>query len=347
MLYAFSSAGRSALRGSPLSESERSAPLYRGMQRKLHFTLVLYTKGRKNAFCTAMDNADYELPFGGRTGGDSLGGVVMNLSVQTFVFLVVLANAVCGAGIGFSQPPAGDFLAAIGNPAAFDRATPDVQDEKLTVEALAKLGVPLGYDPGGRVRWIEAAGGELSDEALRALPGLPVLEWLEVGSGKITAAGLAHLKDCSALRRLYIHDVSLGTDSLSWLAALRLEALSLQRTGLVGASLKQLKSTGTLTVLNLSGNQITDEDLSVVAQYKNLEVLALQDTRITGNGLARLKDMARLNVVNVVNCRIVDADLKHLLTLTNLRILQAAGCNLGDKAVKELTDKLPMLAVFR
>jgi hypothetical protein len=43
----------------------------------------------------------------------------------------------------------------------------------------------------------------------------------------------------------------------------------------------------------------------------------------------------------------VDADLKHLLSLPNLRILQAAGCNLTDKAVKELTGKLPMLAVFR
>jgi hypothetical protein len=271
----------------------------------------------------------------------------MNLLVRTVVILAALTVATCGAGTGFSRPPAGDSPPATEYPADFNRPIPGVQAEKLAVEALAKLGVPLEYDPAGQVRWIEATGGELSDEALRVLPGLPVLEWLEIGGGKVTAAGLAQLKDCPALRRLYIHDVSLGAGSLSWLAALRLEALSLQRTGLLGASLSQLQSAGTLTVLNLSGNQITDEDLSVVAKCKNLEVLALQDTGITGNGLAMLKDMARLNVLNLVNCRIVDSDLKHLLSLPNLRILQAAGCNLTDKAVKELTGKLPMLAVFR
>jgi len=271
----------------------------------------------------------------------------MNLSVRTTALPAVLAIALIGAGTLFPMSPAGDSLRLIDDPAEFDQSIPDVPDEKLAVEALAKLSVPLGYDPAGRVRWIDAAGSEMSNEALRLLPGLPLLEWLEIGGGKITAAGLAHLRNCPALRRLYIHDVSLGTDSLSWLAALSLDALSLQRTGISGVILKQMKSTGTLTVLNLSGNQITDEDLSTVARYKNLEVLALQDTRITGEGLARLKDMARLNVINVVNCRIVDADLKHFLPLTNLRIVQAAGCDLSDKAVKDLTGKLPMLAVFR
>jgi hypothetical protein len=220
-------------------------------------------------------------------------------------------------------------------------------DEGRAVAALEQLGVPLGRDPSGKVCWIEAANGELSDEAMRHLPSLSTLEWLEVSGGKLSAAGMAPLKGCAALRRLYIHDVGLGKDALSWLTDLRLEALSLQHTGIAGSVLGQLKATSTLAVLNLSENDITDEDLSLVSRFPNLEVLGLQNTQVTGAGLARLKDMAKLNVLNLRNCRIVDADLSHFTTMPNLRIVQAAGCEISEKAVKELTEKLRLLAIFR
>ena len=271
----------------------------------------------------------------------------MKTLFQFIVLLAAAASAGCNPAAGSLEPPAEVPRASSPAPVSLEAAATTEQDETVSAAALARLGVPLGTDPSGHVRWIEAAGGELSDEAMEILPRLPLLEWLEIGGGKITSAGLAHLKDCTALRRLYIHDINLATDALSWLAGQRLEALSLQRTRLAGMNLKQLKATSSLIVLNLSENEITDEDLSVVAQFKNLEVLALQGTRITGAGLARLKEMARLNVLNLVNCRIVDDDLKHLLPMSNLRIVQAAGCNLSDDAVKELTAKLTMLAVFR
>jgi hypothetical protein len=248
-----------------------------------------------------------------------------------------------GAGIGHLLP------SSVGPPAA---SAASVQagakiSEESAAAALMQMGVPLGRDPSGRVRWMEAAGVALDDEALRLLPSLPLLEWLEIGGGKITAAGLGMLKDCQALRRLYVHDINLAENDLGWIAGLKLEALSLQRTGVSGAALRQLKAMDTLAVLNLSENAIVDEDLEPVARLVNLEVLALQNTRVTGAGLARLKNMTRLNVLNIINCRIVDADLAHFMSMPNLRIVQAAGCNLSDQAVKDLTDKLSMLAIFR
>ncbi len=271
----------------------------------------------------------------------------MSLHVRTIVFLAAAASAVCAWTPGWSQPPGVASRDVRQSSARLQGAAPREQDERGAAAALTKLGVPLEYDPSGRVRWIAAATGEMSDEAMASLPELPLLEWLEIGGGRVTAAGLSHIKKCTALRRLYIHDIDLSQDALTWLAGLRLEALSLQRTRVACMNLKQLKATGSLIVLNLSENEIADEDLSVVAQFRNLEVLALQDTRITGAGLARLKDMLRLNVLNLVRCRIVDDDLKHMHSMSNLRIVQAAGCNLSDQAVKELTAKLTMLAVFR
>jgi hypothetical protein len=219
--------------------------------------------------------------------------------------------------------------------------------EAQAVESLSRLGVPVQRDPKGIVKWIEAPGKEFSDEAAVYLPQLRALEWLEIGGG-VSAQGLAVLKNCPSLRRLYIHDVSLAGDDLAWLGALtKLEALSLHRTGIEGRILKNIKAADTLTVLNLSGNSIQDEDMEAVALLKGLEVLALADTKITGAGIAKLQGMPRLNELNLMNCGILDNDLQVFLSMPNLRIVYAEGCNLGDWAIQEMRFKFPMLAIFR
>jgi hypothetical protein len=99
--------------------------------------------------------------------------------------------------------------------------------------------------------------------------------------------------------------------------------------------------------LNLSGNGIGDEDLAQIARFTGLEVLALQDTKVTGAGLAKLERMSRLNVLNLSNCRILDADLEEFVTMPNLRIVYAAGSELSEEAIKDLSARVPMLAVFK
>jgi hypothetical protein len=213
--------------------------------------------------------------------------------------------------------------------------------------ALTRLGVPLQRDSRGVVRWIEATKGEISDEALHYLPALSSLEWLEIGHGNVTRSGMASLKNCPSLRRLYVHDIDLGGDALEWLASLtHLEALSLQRTGVDGAVLKNLKAPD-LAVLNLSGDKIANDDMGLIAEMKGLEVLALADTRITGDGIAKLEGMSSLNELNIMNDGVLDGDLDHFLTMPNLRIVYASGCNFNDIAVQVIVGRFPMLAIFR
>jgi hypothetical protein len=219
--------------------------------------------------------------------------------------------------------------------------------EEQTVAALLKLGTPFHKDSEGYVRWIEAAGGELSDQAIRLLPSLSKLEWLEIGGGKVTPAGATNLKGCTALKRLYIHDIHLGDDSLEWLASLtHLEALSLQRTEITGKVLKNIKAYETLTVLNLSGNPIVNDDLSLIATLKNLEVLALANTKIGINGMAKLEGMKRLNELNLMNCLVSNEDVLSFLTMPNLRIVYAEGCSISDMEIIDMKNKFPMLAIF-
>jgi hypothetical protein len=218
--------------------------------------------------------------------------------------------------------------------------------ERDAVAALAKLGVPLQKDNQGVVRWIEAANAEFSDEAMEYLPGLPKLEWLEIGGGKVTPSGIAKLKGCPLLVRLYIHDIKLGNDELTWLSSLtKMEALSLARTGIDGKVLKNLTA-GDLAVLNLSGNDIGDDDMAQIARLKNLEVLALADTKITGAGITKLEGMKRLNEFNIIRCNVRDSDLEPFLSMPNLRIVYAEGCNISAIGIQNVTSRFPMLAIF-
>ena len=153
-------------------------------------------------------------------------------------------------------------LLIAGNPAlsGSNAAPPSDNPSKETIQAeaeLKKLGVPIQKDPKGNVRWIEARQGEMNDKALSLLPSLPELEWLEIGSGIVTADGMKHLGKCTSLKRLYVHDIGLQGDELKWLSQLKkLEALSLQNTKISGKALENLNALDTLKVLNLSGNPV-------------------------------------------------------------------------------------------
>jgi Leucine-rich repeat (LRR) protein len=247
---------------------------------------------------------------------------------------VVLAASIALLGSGISSPV----------------QSKDKESQKAEAEAvvaLTKLGVPLQHDDHGIVRWIEATKGEISDETLQYLPALSRLEWLEIGGGNVTHAGIAGLKNCPSLKRLYVHDIDLSGDNLQWLSSLKnLEALSLQRTGIDGAALKHLKAPN-LTVLNVSNDRITNDDMATIAEIKGLEVLALANTKVTGAGIAKLEGMSSLNELNIMHCDVVDEDLEYFLTMPNLRIVYAEGCNLNDIAVQGVVARFPLLAIFR
>ncbi len=270
----------------------------------------------------------------------------MRQSIKVITLMVVVLAAACGISVCSFPAPTGGSQAGV-------RATPPdspargSEGEPSAVVALTALRVPLERDTHGQVRWIEAANGEMSDEAMRYLPDLSVLEWLEIGGGAVTAAGMANLESCPSIRRLYVHDIDLSDDGLTWLSGLPLlRALSLQRTRITGWVLANLKVQGTLSVLNLSDNEITNADMGKISRFTGLEVLALANTKVTGSGLAGLRDLKRLNVLNLEGCRVSDVDLEHLMSLPSLRIVYAAGCGIGDKAIKDLNRELPMLSIF-
>lgn len=221
------------------------------------------------------------------------------------------------------------------------------RDVDRAVAKLTELGIPLQADPEGNVRWIEAKNGEFTDEAMRYIPDLPELEWLEISRSSLSDRGLSHLKKCTAIRRLYIHDMNLKGEELSWISSLnQLEALALQNTRIDGRFLKHLSAENTLKVLNLSGNIISDGDMAEISRFRNLEVLSLANTQIGGTGIRELEGMARLNELNIENCSVFDNDLVSFMSMPNLRIVYATGCKLSDYGIGTVIARFPSLAIF-
>src|SRR5512135_1720202 len=125
-------------------------------------------------------------------------------SILRSLFLVFSSVAIAFSQVANPTPAA---TTAPNEVTAATKATNHVAESAESdraAAALTKLGVPLERDAGGRIRWIIAARGELSDEAMKYLPGLPMLEWLEIGGGNLSAAGMSSLGGCTSLRRLYI-----------------------------------------------------------------------------------------------------------------------------------------------
>ena len=109
-------------------------------------------------------------------------------------------------------------------------------------------------------------GRNLKDDALQHVAALSDVVTLNLRDTKITAAGLAHLKDMKSLRRLHLERTMVGDKGFENVA------------GLVN-----------LEYLNLYSTKITDVALVHVAKLPRLRQLYVWRTGVTDAGVARLQ----------------------------------------------------------
>ena len=138
-----------------------------------------------------------------------------------------------------------------------------------------------------------------------------------------------------------------------------------------GAVLAHLTGLPRLSVLKLSGHQVTDDELIHLEGLTNVSHLDLVSTRITGAGLVHLKALNRLSKLcihdspltddglanlrklkslsslSLVETPISDAVLANLTGLTNLSELNLRGAQVTDAGVRELQKALPGLKITR
>ncbi|MFM9960869.1 MAG: hypothetical protein ACKV2Q_06550 [Planctomycetaceae bacterium] len=127
------------------------------------------------------------------------------------------------------------------------------------------------------------AGGALTDELLARFKTLPKLRELNLDSPKkITAAGLAHLAQLTALEKLTLSSINtteeqLGDEALKHIVGLKsLRELHLNQCGTTDAGIRLLEQMPQLTHLDVyQEGRLTDAAISSIAKLKRLKHLGL------------------------------------------------------------------------
>lgn len=125
------------------------------------------------------------------------------------------------------------------------------------------------------VKSLDLNGTAVDNAALKQVGGTSSLVSLSLKSTQIDDAGLAHLAGLTKLESLHLNDTAVSDSGLASLGALR-----------------------SLKVLDLSATEVTN-DLSPLAQLKNLEWLVLGRLTLGDNSLAPLAELPKLKRVTL------------------------------------------------
>lgn len=177
----------------------------------------------------------------------------------------------------------------------------------------------------------------VTDETLRIVGQLPLLERLHLDHTGITDQGLAELGRLTKLRTLTLYRTAITSQGL--------------------ASLRRLQSLGHLS---LTATYVDDSGLGAIGEIHSLEEILLDDTKVRGSGLATLAKLPKLRLLKLSDCYLQDgsglAELKqvsnleirrghfspgvlsHIAEMDNLRSLVLSWSDVGDKELTELSS---------
>ena len=172
--------------------------------------------------------------------------------------------------------------------------------------------------------FLNLRGSKTTDEGLsEKLKGLTKLIRLNLGSTKITDAGLVHLKGFTNLEYLY-----------------------LAKTKVTDAGLVHLRGLTELKGLGPSKTKITDAGLVHLKGLTKLKWLWLNNTKIIDAGLVHLKGLTKLELLDLRSTKVTDAGLVHLKGLTNLEKLWLNWTRVTPAGVHKLQEALPCCQIL-
>ena len=102
-----------------------------------------------------------------------------------------------------------------------------------------------------------------------------------------------------------------------------------------------------VTSVDLTGLDISDDSLAAVKRFTDLGWLHLNNTQITDAGLVHLKGLTNLQTLFLGNTQISDAGLEHLKGLTNIGLLYLRNSRVTEEGVKKIQRALPNCKIFR
>ncbi|HZH95003.1 MAG TPA: c-type cytochrome domain-containing protein [Flavisolibacter sp.] len=95
--------------------------------------------------------------------------------------------------------------------------------------------------------------------------------------------------------------------------------------------------------LSVAGNQLTDDDLSVINQFSNLERLRLDNNPVTDKGIAKLDSLAALVSINLYNTKISKDCFASLQKLASLKRAYVWGTSIKKEDAVALASKIDVV----
>ncbi|TFG59565.1 MAG: hypothetical protein E4H36_13585 [Spirochaetales bacterium] len=213
---------------------------------------------------------------------------------------------------------------------------------------------------------LDLNNNEITDAGAGELAGLVNLITLGIGNNTITEAALPHISKLARLTELNLEGADLTDEGIDRLFPLtRLEKLNIRGTMVTeegvlkltknlaalkvinidtkGLHLYPLLKAGVLPliddvgyILNLSNQQLADEDLVHLQDMKRVIEIVLDNNQIHGEGLLYLKDLSNMGHLRLNNNPIGDDGLEYIKELKQLEFLSLWGTNVTDKGVRRL-----------
>jgi uncharacterized membrane protein len=118
------------------------------------------------------------------------------------------------------------------------------------------------------------------------------------------------------------------------------------RDRLVAKSLDELKKVEKQVVeLNMSGMQVTDQDMKSVTRFVNLSILNLGNTAITDQGLAAVANLKKLESVVISGTGVTIAGIRGLMNLPALKRIYAWNTSVETDQVSKLEKANPRIKI--
>ena len=213
------------------------------------------------------------------------------------------------------------LLAMAGTLQAADAPT---DDEKKSIDALAKLGGKASIDTGLHAdARIAVTFTEITDTTLAAIKKHTHVGALTaLDAKKCSEKGYAGLKELPQLRRLVLSSSVQTPKTMAQLAeCAELRSLALPAGGVSDGELTAVKKLKHLEMLDVSDNAaITDKAMATVKELERLEILYFSNTLVSDRGLFELKALDGLRTVYATNTKVTaDGAMKFADEMPNLR----------------------------
>jgi hypothetical protein len=175
---------------------------------------------------------------------------------------------------------------------------------KLFATAVVFIGLLSGADRDP----VTALGGVVTRDSAGRITGI------DLRSSWVTDSDLAHLAQLPHLAKL---DLSL--------------------TRITDRGMQQLKPAPSIVELNLYyAEQITDEGMAAVKNWKHLKRVNLRGAKITDTTLEHLSGIETLEAIDAGFAQVTDVGLDNLISLPNLKELTIGGNKLTDMGLESL-----------